>query len=71
MRTIAYLDANSGSLIAGAIAAGAAGFAVFFKSGLRRFTSVFKRKQPVQDSPATAATAPATPATTVTPADES
>lgn len=58
MRTIAYLDANSGSLIAGAIAAGAAGFAVFFKSGMRRFTGVFKRKPQAQDSPATAVTPP-------------
>jgi hypothetical protein len=44
VRAIAYLDANSGSLIAGAIAAGGAAFAVFFKTGLHRVTRVFKRK---------------------------
>ena len=44
MRVIAYLDANSGSLIAGAIAAGGAAFAVFFKTGFHRVTRVFRRK---------------------------
>ena len=69
MRTIAYLDANSGSLIAGAIAAGAAGFAVFFKQGLHRFTGVFKRK-PAADDAAAAVVAQDAPAAAVTPPDE-
>ena len=50
MRAIAYLDANSGSLIAGAIAAGGAAFAVFFKTGLHRVTRVFKRKPQGQET---------------------
>lgn len=58
MRTIAYLDANSGSLIAGAIAAGGAAFAVFFKSGLHRVTRVFKRKPQVQETTAAVVTPP-------------
>jgi hypothetical protein len=44
VRTIAYLDANSGSLIGGAIAAGGAALIVFFKSRMHRFTRVFRRK---------------------------
>jgi hypothetical protein len=55
VRAIAYLDANSGSLIAGAIAAGGAAFAVFFKTGLHRVTRVFKRKP---QGPETAAVTP-------------
>jgi hypothetical protein len=57
VRAIAYLDANSGSLIAGAIAAGGAAFAVFFKTGLHRVTRIFKRKAPHQQP----APAPVTP----------
>ncbi len=58
MRTIAYLDANSGSLIAGAIAAGGAAFAVFFKSGLHRMTGVFKRKSRGQEAAPAVVTPP-------------
>ena len=38
---IAYLDANSGSLIVSAIAAGAAGIAVVAKTGWRRIAALF------------------------------
>jgi hypothetical protein len=58
VRTIAYLDANSGSLIAGAIAAGGAAFAVFFKTRLHQVTRIFKRKGPEQETTASAATPP-------------
>ena len=58
MRVIAYLDANSGSLIAGAIAAGGAAFAVFFKSGLHRVTRIFKRKPAGPDTTAAVVTPP-------------
>ena len=42
---IAYLDANSGSLIASAIAAGFAGIAVVFKLGWSRTVGFFSPKQ--------------------------
>ena len=58
MRAIAYLDANSGSLIAGAIAAGGAAFAVFFKTGLHRVTRIFKRKAAPQQQPTPAPVTP-------------
>jgi hypothetical protein len=41
---IAYLDANSGSLIASAIAAGFAGIAVVFKLGWSRTVGFFSPK---------------------------
>ena len=44
MRIVAYLDANSGSLIASAIAAGFAGIAVVFKVGWRRVIGFFSPK---------------------------
>ena len=45
MRSLAYLDAASGSLIVSAIAGGIAGIAVVFKMGFRRFTALFSPKQ--------------------------
>ena len=42
---IAYLDANSGSLIASAIAAGFAGIAVVFKLGWSRTIGFFSPKR--------------------------
>ncbi len=42
---IAYLDANSGSLIASAIAAGFAGIAVVFKMGWSRTIGFFSPKK--------------------------
>jgi hypothetical protein len=42
---IAYLDANSGSLIASAIAAGFAGIAVVFKMGFSRTLGFFSPKK--------------------------
>ncbi len=45
---LAYLDAASGSLIVQAIVAGAAGVAVFFKLGWRKFTSPFRRRATAQ-----------------------
>jgi hypothetical protein len=42
---LAYLDANSGSLIASAIAAGFAGIAVVFKMGWSRTIGFFSPKQ--------------------------
>jgi hypothetical protein len=45
VRSLAYLDASSGSLIVSAIAGGIAGIAVVFKMGFRRFTALFSPKQ--------------------------
>ena len=42
VRTIAYLDANSGSLIGGAIAAGGAAVVVFLKTRMHGFTRLFR-----------------------------
>jgi hypothetical protein len=42
---LAYLDANSGSLIASAIAAGFAGIAVVFKMGWSRTLGFFSPKR--------------------------
>ncbi len=44
MRVVAYLDGNSGSMIAGAIAAGFAGIAVVTKMYWRRFLGLFSSK---------------------------
>ena len=44
MRAIAYLDANSGSLIVSAIAAGGAGVAVAAKMGMQRLKKPFSRR---------------------------
>ena len=44
MGVFGYLDASSGSMLVGAVAAGAAGVAVAAKVGWRRMTGVFSRK---------------------------
>ena len=45
MRSLAYLDAASGSLIVSVIAGGIAGAAVVFKLGFRRFMALFSSTQ--------------------------
>ena len=45
MRFLAYLDANSGSMITAAVAGGLAGIAVVFKLWWRRVTGVFMPKR--------------------------
>lgn len=45
MRFLAYLDANSGSMIAAAVAGGLAGVAVVVKLWWRRVTGVFSPKR--------------------------
>jgi len=45
MRTVAYLDAGSGSVIASAIAAGFAGVAVVVKMGWRRTLGALSPKR--------------------------
>jgi hypothetical protein len=61
MGIVAYLDANSGSLIASAIAAGFAGIAVVFRMGWRRTLGVFspKARAEAKAARAQAADAPA------------
>jgi hypothetical protein len=56
---IAYLDANSGSLIASAIAAGFAGIAVVFKMGFSRTLGFFspKRRRAAKEAAAASAAA--------------
>jgi hypothetical protein len=44
MGVFGYLDAGSGSMLVGAVAAGAAGVAVAAKVGWKRVTGVFSRK---------------------------
>jgi hypothetical protein len=44
VRFLAYLDANSGSMIAAAVAGGLAGIAVVVKLWWRRLTGVFSPK---------------------------
>ncbi len=44
MGVFGYLDASSGSMLVGAVAAGAAGVAVAAKVGWKRVTGVFSRK---------------------------
>ena len=44
MRTLAYLDANSGSMIVSVIAAGGAGVAVAAKMGMHRLKKPFSRR---------------------------
>ncbi|MBA3303830.1 MAG: hypothetical protein M3R01_01480 [Actinomycetota bacterium] len=46
---LAYLDANSGSLIASAAAAGFAGAAVAAKLGWQRVSGKFSRKSTTED----------------------
>ena len=43
MTVFGYLDAGSGSMIVGAVAAGAAGVVVAGKVGWRRMTGVFRK----------------------------
>ena len=65
MRLVAYLDANSGSLIASAIAAGFAGVAVVVKVGWRRMVAAVSPKARAEAKAAAGAEtadAPATPA---------
>jgi hypothetical protein len=62
VRIVAYLDANSGSLIASAIAAGFAGVAVVFKVGLRRTATFFSPKKRAEAKEAAAAQAAEAPA---------
>ena len=52
---LAYLDANSGSLIASAAAAGFAGAAVAAKLGWQRVSGKFSRKSGVEDETSTEA----------------
>jgi hypothetical protein len=58
VRTIAYLDANSGSLIGGAIAAGGAAAAVFLKTRMHRFTRLFKSKSGSREAASAIVTPP-------------
>ena len=52
MRVLGYLDAGSGSMVVGAIAAGAAGAVVAAKVGWRRMAGAFTRKGDALESPA-------------------
>lgn len=62
---IAYLDANSGSLIASALAAGFAGIAVVFKMGWSRTLTFFSPKKRREAKEALAAEARAADADVV------
>lgn len=59
-----YLDAGSGSMIVGAVAAGAAGVAVAAKVGWRRMTGAFRKGDGLEhaDVDATVADAASGPA---------
>lgn len=46
--SLAYLDANSGSLIVQALVAGAAGAAVFLKLSWRRLAGAFRKRTATQ-----------------------
>jgi hypothetical protein len=48
---IAYLDANSGALLASAIAAGGAGVAAAMKMGAQKLRKPFSRKRSQLDEP--------------------
>ncbi len=62
MGVFGYLDAGSGSMIVGAVAAGAAGVAVAAKVGWRRMTGVFgKKDEGVEPSHTAEAVAEPTP----------
>ncbi len=58
MGVFGYLDAGSGSMLVGAVAAGAAGVAVAAKVGWRRATGVFRKSNDLETSPDEAADAP-------------
>ena len=65
MGVFGYLDAGSGSMIVGAVAAGAAGVFVAAKVGLRRVGGVFSRKSgDLEVSPETIPTATGADAST-------
>ena len=68
MGVFGYLDAGSGSMIVGAVAAGAAGVFVAAKVGLRRVGGVFSRKggdlEAVAETPAPIPTATGADAST-------
>ena len=55
--SLAYLDANSGSIIASAAAAGFAGAAVAAKLGWARVTGKLRKGQPTEDEAGTEAPA--------------
>jgi len=63
VRLVAYLDAQSGSLIASAIAAGFAGIAVVFKVGWRRMVTMASPKARREAKAAAAAHTADAPAT--------
>ncbi len=66
MTVFGYLDAGSGSMIVGAVAAGAAGVVVAGKVGWRRITGVFRKGENLESpdevaegtDPASSAAAP-------------
>ena len=58
MRTIAYLDANSGSLIGGAIAAGGAAVVVFLKTRTHRLTRLFRGRSGTREAASATVTSP-------------
>jgi hypothetical protein len=58
VHTIAYLDANSGSLIGGAIAAGGAAMVVFLKSRTHRLTRLFRRRSRTREAASANVTPP-------------
>ena len=62
MRFLAYLDANSGSMIAAAVAGGLAGIAVVVKLWWRRVTGLFSPKRRAAARAAEARPAEAGPA---------
>jgi hypothetical protein len=57
VRLVAYLDANSGSMIAAAVASGLAGIAVVVKLWWRRLTGALSPKRRAARAEATAAEA--------------
>jgi hypothetical protein len=58
---LAYLDANSGSMIAAAVAAGGAGVAVAARMGLAKVKKPFSRKRGDETTDAAGATDAAEP----------
>ncbi|MEO6469980.1 MAG: hypothetical protein ABIP21_12850 [Acidimicrobiia bacterium] len=66
MGVFGYLDAGSGSMIVGAVAAGAAGVAVAAKVGWRRMTGGFGKKSgALEPAPSADAVAEPTPVDSV------
>ena len=62
MGVFGYLDAGSGSMLVGAVAAGAAGVAVAAKVGWRRMTGVFRKGDDLETAPGESVDASAEPA---------